>query len=278
MMGKAANDLPLFDYAEKQRAICKHRYSEVLDLLRSGHSIRESLKALGIHRSGFYRHMEQDGELRGLVNDLAPKRASGRLAIEPKLVGPDCPHVQNKIKHLLRYLERGRTFKDACKLASLSDTVVYKWKRENPTFADEINKAHQFNRSGKPKGYRDVACTHGRVDLGLQGCNHLYIIKAEGCDLVKVGTSMRPSKRLKGLQVGSPLKLTLHSYIVGAAHLEREVHESLTLKGLHSHGEWFHESCIPFVRSHIESHIGGLSNHLQQKVMSPIHAMTTTSA
>ena len=162
--------------------------------------------------------------------------------------------------------------------SGLSDSVVYEWKRQDEAFSSQIDSVHHFDRSGKVKESNDEAHNHGRVDLGLQGYNHLYIIKAEGCDLVKVGASKRPSERLRTLQTGSPLKLTLHSYIVGAAHLESEIHESLTLKGLHSHGEWFHESCIPFVRSHIESHIGGLSNHLQQKVMSPIHAMTTTSA
>lgn len=269
MIVETTTDLPLFSFAKQQAEVRTHRYSGVLNLLKAGLSIREALRITNVNRSGFYRHMEQDERLRSLVNELAPKFKPGRLAIQPMLTGPNCPHVQDKITLLLKHLRQGMTLRSSCKLASLSDTTVYKWKREHLDFAYKIDQAHKFDSSGNFKTNDDLAHNQGRVELGLLGPNHLYIIRAEGCDLVKVGTSRKPSKRLKGLQTGSPLKLTLHCYFVGAAYLEGEIHKSLTLKGLYSHGEWFHKSCISLVRKHIEGHIRDLSNHLQQKIVSP---------
>ena len=231
-----------------------HQYSEVLTLLQAGYSIRHALRRLLIPRQTFYDCMARDEQLRTLVNELAPRDHPGRLKVQPRLTGPHDPAFRQQVDLLLKRLKQGHTFRRACKDAGLSDTVVYRWKRENRDFADQVNAVHQFDSSGVHKVDTDEAIASNRIDVGLKGHYHLYIIKADGCDLVKVGISKAPSRRLKSLQIGSPLVLTIDRYIVGAAIFEKDIHLDLTTRGLHSHGEWFHQSCIPFVMDYIKRH------------------------
>jgi transposase len=251
--------LPLFSFGEKQAQAESHKYSDVLKLLQSGYSIRYALKRLEIPRSNFYNHMAKDEQLRALVNEMAPRYHPGKLKVEPQLTGPYNLSLQQQISLLLKRLSQGHTFRKACKDAGLSDTVVYRWKRENKDFADQINAVHQFDSSGARKVHADEATASNRVNVGLKGHYHLYIIKAKGCDLVKVGSSKVPSRRLVALQTGSPLVLSIDRYIVGAAIFEKDIHLDLTTRGLHSHGEWFHESCIPFVMDYIHRHVKQLA-------------------
>jgi len=248
-------ELPLFSFAEKQAQAKAHAYSDVLDLLRAGYSIRYALRYLKIPRRSFYCHMAKDEQIRALVNDLASKTQPGRLKAHPQLTGPYDPSFQQQISLLLKRLSQGHTFRKACKDAHLSGTVVYKWKRENKDFADQIDAVHQYDSSGARKVETDKAIAPNRIDVGLKGPYHLYIIRAEGCDLVKVGTSKAPSRRLVSLQTGSPLRLYIDRYMVGAAIFEKDIHLDLTTRGLHSHGEWFHESCVPFVMDYIRLHV-----------------------
>lgn len=238
-----------------------HQYSDVLKLLQSGFSIRQALRRLLIPRRTFYRHMDSDEQLRALVNELAPKNKPGRLNAQPKLTaGPHDPAFQAQVSELLNRLKQGHTFRRACKHAGLCDSIVYKWKREHKDFANKINAVHQFDSSGSRKVDVDEAMHPNRLDVGLKGYYHLYIIKAKGCDLVKVGSSKVPSRRLIALQTGSPLKLHIDRYIVGAAIFEKDIHLDLTTRGLHSHGEWFHESCIPFVMDYIQRHASSMAS------------------
>ena len=231
-----------------------HQYSEVLTLLQAGYSIRQALRRLLIPRATFYEHLAKDEQLRTLVNELAPRNHPGRLKVQPRLTGPHDPAFQQQIDLLLKRLKQGHTFRKACKDAGLSDTVVYKWKRENKDFADQINAVHQYDSSGVRKVETDEAIAPNRIDVGLKGHYHLYIIRAEGCDLVKVGSSKAPSRRVVSLQTGSPLRLYIDRYMVGAAIFEKDIHLDLMTRGLHSHGEWFHQSCIPFVMDYIKRH------------------------
>lgn len=247
-------DLPLFSFGERQAQAKNHKYSDVLNLLKRGYSIRQALGFLDIPRATFYEHLAKDQQLRALVNELAPKNHPGRLKVQPQLTGPYHPGLQQQVDLLLKRLSQGHTFRKACKDARLSDTVVYKWKRENKDFADQINAVHQYDSSGVRKVETDEAIDPNRIDVGLKGHYHLYIIKAEGSDLVKVGSSKAPSRRLVRLQTGSPLRLYIDRYMVGAAIFEKDIHLDLTTRGLHSHGEWFHQSCIPFVMDYIKSH------------------------
>ena len=247
-------ELPLFSFGEKQAQAKNHKYSDVLNLLKRGYSIRQALGFLDIPRTTFYEHLAKDQQLRALVNELAPKNHPGRLKVQPQLTGPYDPSLQQQVSLLLKRLSQGHTFKKACKDARLSSTVVYKWKRENKGFAEQVNAVHQFDSSGVRKAEADESMAPNRVDVGLEGHYHLYIIKASGCDLVKIGSSKAPSRRLVALQTGSPLVLSIDRYIVGAAIFEKSIHLDLTARGLHSHGEWFHESCVPFVMDYIKRH------------------------
>jgi hypothetical protein len=56
--------------------------------------------------------------------------------------------------------------------------------------------------------------------------------------LVKIGyTSNHPLDRLRALQTGSPVYLSLWAYTPGSPELERAFHEAF--EPLRSHGEWF---------------------------------------
>lgn len=68
----------------------------------------------------------------------------------------------------------------------------------------------------------------------------VYFIKAHG-GAVKVGTALDPDKRLRALQTGSSLPLTLMALLPGDRALERRIHGRLDLLGLRMHGEWYED-------------------------------------
>lgn len=63
------------------------------------------------------------------------------------------------------------------------------------------------------------------------------MIKAEGTPAVKIGVTTDLRKRLKDLQTGSPIPLTLLWKTPGTRGLEAEVHTFLD--PYRTHGEWF---------------------------------------
>jgi len=67
----------------------------------------------------------------------------------------------------------------------------------------------------------------------------VYLIRAIGSDMFKIGIAGDPSFRLKGLQVGSPLKLAISRvyFCSNPAGMEIRLHHRF--KRYHSHGEWF---------------------------------------
>lgn len=257
-------DLPLFSFAEKQAQAKNHKYSDVLTLLQAGYSIRHALRRLLIPRQTFYDCMAKDQQLRMLVNDLAPENKPGTKAGDQQersyFSSPYDPRVQGQVRQLTSLLEQGYTLRKACDRSGISTYLVYKWKRQYKGFRQLISGIHQYDSSGVRKIEADESIGPNRIDVGLEGHYHLYIIKAEGCDLVKIGSSKVPSRRLVALQTGSPLMLTIDRYIVGAAIFEKNIHLDLTTRGLHSHGEWFHQSCIPFVMDYIKSHAKQLAS------------------
>lgn len=64
----------------------------------------------------------------------------------------------------------------------------------------------------------------------------LYFIGSESGP-IKIGVSVDPAKRLKGLQTGYPEKLSLLAVIRGQAYREPEYHDRFAAHRLH--GEWF---------------------------------------
>lgn len=71
------------------------------------------------------------------------------------------------------------------------------------------------------------------------GCIHF--VEAEGMDRVKIGwTSGDPQKRLRQLQIGSPVKLRLMGTAQGTIRDERELHRRLAASRVEGLSEWFH--------------------------------------
>ena len=66
--------------------------------------------------------------------------------------------------------------------------------------------------------------------------NRIYFVQAPN-GLFKIGKSKDPKRRLKELQVGSPVILKLIRTIKGGIFLENILH--IYFKHLRKHGEWF---------------------------------------
>jgi hypothetical protein len=75
------------------------------------------------------------------------------------------------------------------------------------------------------------------------GDERVYLIK--GGSRVKIGTSINPIKRLKSMQTGSPVLLTMLGAVPGGCEREGGLHRRFASK--RAHGEWF-EDC-PEIRA-----------------------------
>lgn len=78
----------------------------------------------------------------------------------------------------------------------------------------------------------------------MSALNHLYIMRAGRTRLFKVGVSVDPARRVKQLQTGNPLPISLVETFpcnagIDAYAAESTIHAWLKEKGLHAHGEWF---------------------------------------
>lgn len=70
---------------------------------------------------------------------------------------------------------------------------------------------------------------------------YVYFIRPVGMpDLVKIGFSNNPAKRLDNMLCWSPIPLELVATIPGDIKLEGRIHG--LFKGCHSHREWFKET------------------------------------
>jgi hypothetical protein len=67
----------------------------------------------------------------------------------------------------------------------------------------------------------------------------VYIIRAEGTNLFKIGRSALTENRIKGLQVGSPLKLFIYRVFKTFYPDKLEKMYHLLLKKYRTRGEWF---------------------------------------
>lgn len=75
----------------------------------------------------------------------------------------------------------------------------------------------------------------------MNDISYIYVIGPENEDIVKIGFSKHPQKRLKQLQTGHAVKLMLYyEFSINNAHvreMEKILHQ--TLQHLCSSGEWF---------------------------------------
>lgn len=68
----------------------------------------------------------------------------------------------------------------------------------------------------------------------------VYCIHAEGTDLVKIGVSSRPRRRLQNLQIGCPFPLSVIGLVAGGKDAESRIHDDLRNK--RKTGEWFEDA------------------------------------
>lgn len=69
---------------------------------------------------------------------------------------------------------------------------------------------------------------------------YVYFLRAIGLGLVKIGSSVRPDRRLSDYSLWSPVPLALIAMIEGDHRLEARFHT--LFKNDHSHAEWFRDS------------------------------------
>lgn len=69
---------------------------------------------------------------------------------------------------------------------------------------------------------------------------YVYFVQAEDGGLIKIGTAISPLHRLKTMQTGCPLKLSLIGLADGNRLLERRLHKQFV--DTRVHGEWFEPS------------------------------------
>jgi hypothetical protein len=68
--------------------------------------------------------------------------------------------------------------------------------------------------------------------------SQVYFLHAPAVNLIKIGRSIDPDRRLAELKLLSPVDLEIMGMIDGGSLKEAELHAKF--KHLHSHGEWFH--------------------------------------
>jgi transposase len=205
----------------------------LMDELRAGASMCEACQRSGLNRKTVYRWIKSYDDFAQLIYQSAQQgRKRSTKAYAPNNFG------QN-IDELVDYLSKGLTLKDACSLSGISQTFVHEHRRKDKAFRDRINQAHQYSAAGKTKCIQEGRLGADVVNMGHRGNSYLYIVSAEGSNLIKIGVSSKPRSRLRSLQCGSPLRLKFDLLIKGAGEHEAVVHAYLKSKGLHSHGEWF---------------------------------------
>ena len=88
-----------------------------------------------------------------------------------------------------------------------------------------------------------VRVATGKDDGGLGGrfrhseTSHVYFIAAKEMPIVKIGVALDPDKRLRELQVGCPLRLTMLAFVEGGRGDEIALHKRFA--HLRTIGEWF---------------------------------------
>jgi hypothetical protein len=93
---------------------------------------------------------------------------------------------------------------------------------------------------------RSEASAIPALPKGLEGWCYIYVIG--GTDVVKIGRTMNPVARLKDLQTGHDVTLTLYAAVPAHASLEPVLHERFA--HLRTAGEWFAltEETAAFIR------------------------------
>lgn len=98
---------------------------------------------------------------------------------------------------------------------------------------------------------------------------YIYFIEIPGRDLIKIGYSENPSKRLGALQTSHPEKLVLLAAIPGSLKDERRQHERFV--HLHVRGEWFRAT--DDLREHICVSVTLSAKDIQKKKLAILNSV-----
>lgn len=118
------------------------------------------------------------------------------------------------------------------------DVLAFQPQRQDNIPAADILLAEKLAAEAKDgRRYNLTPSQKIRVTWAMRYSVHIYFIYAEGTNLVKIGKSRRPMKRVKDMQVGSasPLRVLLSF----RANHKTEVMLHELLRPHWSHGEWF---------------------------------------
>lgn len=99
----------------------------------------------------------------------------------------------------------------------------------------------QYKQHFKSNPFEDfINFQDKRLDLEtleVSNTGYIYFIGDEAVSMVKIGYSDKPSRRLRELQIGSPVKLNIIHKIKGNKITEEQLHRKFA--DCKSHGEWF---------------------------------------
>lgn len=130
-------------------------------------------------------------------------------------------------------------------------TVYFNKKRQRWCYDFERNRKRYFGYcytdNGEPatsyqqasdyqETIRAEIPTRGRVPLRPDN-SYVYFLATADKRRVKIGHSRTPTKRIRNLQIGSSVKLTLLGKLTGSQAIERALHEKF--EHHHIHGEWY---------------------------------------
>lgn len=97
---------------------------------------------------------------------------------------------------------------------------------------DLDGRSHNALLAQNHRDYEDASEAYYRTLV-----QYVYVIEAVGTDLVKIGVSDSPEKRIHQHQTSSPHKLRLLGYCLGSYAIEQALH--LVLNEYRVRGEWF---------------------------------------
>lgn len=153
---------------------------------------------------------------------LKPEEASRMLGVFTRDLQDILPYFYRFGPRTIRYLVKD---------------VREAWPRFQPDedFESALERVLALRRPEEAE--KPLAYERGRYKLPVFPVNGRVYFAACG-DLIKIGFSKKPRKRLQSLRSGSPFDLKIIAAMPGSLQLERHLHERF--KKLRERGEWFH--------------------------------------
>lgn len=188
-----------------------------------------------------------------------------------------CPKCQSPIRYVqadtmkpTEHSQQWRTWRiDLCIVAECGHKWFVRFERDGRvdtwnsgraqyTFRAWYLAARNTRCRGKPirdviKDIQEDIAMLEREEAAREQVCYVYFLSAPESNVVKIGRSINPAKRIAALQAQSPCQLVLRGAIVGDETVERKAHELLA--PYRHHGEWF--SAVPEVQKSIARWLAG---------------------